>query len=284
MLKEYSETFFACSCTYEAANLVLFGAPYDGTASFRPGARFAPKAMRGDSYALETYSPYQDKDLTDCFFFDSGDIELPLGRPEPALQLVEERTSIILADEKLPLMIGGEHLLSLGALRAVHQRYPDLSLLHIDAHTDLRDSYLGEKLSHATVIRRAWDILGDGRIWQFGIRSGERDEFRWATAHTFLHKFNFSGLNEAIGQLRGKPVYVTIDLDVLDPGFLPGTGAPEAGGVDFYTLLDVIMGISALNVVACDIVELCPPQDVSGASTVLALKILREIIIAINNL
>jgi len=155
------ETFFACACPYEKARTVLFGAPYDSTASFRPGARFAPRAMRGDSYALETYSPYQDKDLADCLFCDSGDMELPFGSAEPALALIKGRAAAILADGKLPLMIGGEHLVSLGAIQAAYEHYADLHVLHFDAHTDLRDSYLGEKLSHATVIRRAWDILGE---------------------------------------------------------------------------------------------------------------------------
>jgi agmatinase len=281
MLKENSETFFDCHCLYEEADIVVFGAPYDGTASFRPGARFAPKAMRADSYALETYSPYQDKDLADIRVFDSGDLELPFGRPEPSLQQTEERASMILNDGKLPLMIGGEHLLTLGALKAAHTHYPDLCVVHFDAHTDLRDSYLGEKLSHATVIRRAWDVLGDGRIWQFGIRSGEREEFTWAGEHTCLHKFTFAGLDEAIAHLRGKPVYFTLDLDVLDPGYLPGTGTPEAGGVDFSALLQAILKIGALNIVACDIVELSPPCDLSGASTSVALKILREMMLAI---
>ncbi|MCL2496358.1 MAG: agmatinase [Clostridiales bacterium] len=283
MLQRKNETFFACACAYETARLVLFGAPYDSTASFRPGTRFAPKAMRGDSYSLETYSPYQDKDLADSLFFDSGDLELPFGSAERALPMIRKCAATILADGKLPLMIGGEHLVSLGAIQAAHELFADLHVLHFDAHTDLRDSYLGEKLSHATVIRRVWDILGDGRIWQFGMRSGEREEFAWAARHTSLHKFTFAGLDEAIEQLRGKPVYFTLDLDVLDPGYLPGTGTPEAGGVDFPTLLQAINRIATLNIVGCDMVELCPPCDQSGASTALALKLLRELLISLDN-
>jgi agmatinase len=281
MLKN-SETFFACACPYTEARLIIFGAPYDGTASFRPGARFAPKAMRGDSFALETYSPYQYKDLADCLVFDCGDLELPFGRPEPALQMIEQRVAVILAEGKLPVMIGGEHLISLGALKAAYARYPDLCVLHFDAHTDLRDTYLGEQLSHATVLRRAWDMLGDGRLWQFGVRSGERAEFLWAREHTCLHKFDFSAIDKAMEHLQGKPVYFTLDLDVLDPGYLPGTGAPEAGGVNFTALLEAILKISALNIVGCDMVELCPPLDISGASTALALKVLRELLLTLH--
>jgi agmatinase len=282
MLPEHRVTFFECACPYQEARLVLFGAPYDGTTSFRPGTRFAPASMRGDSYTLETYSPYQDKDLADCRLFDSGDLLLPFGDPPAALHMIEQRAAAILAQDKLPVMLGGEHLVSLGALKAAYARYPELCVVHFDAHTDLRDSYLGEKLSHATVLRRAWDMLGDGRIWQFGIRSGEREEFAWAKQHTLLHKFTFAGLDKAVQQLRGRPVYFTLDLDVLDPGYLPGTGTPEAGGVDFSALLEAIIAISVLNIVGCDIVELCPPLDASGASTAVALKVLRELIIAIN--
>jgi len=277
-----NETIFACTSPYEEARLVVFGAPYDGTCSFRPGARFAPKAMRSDSYALETYSPYQHKDLADCLIFDSGDLELPFGNPEPALQMIEQRAAAILAEGKLPVAIGGEHLITLGLLRAAYARYPDLCVLHFDAHADLRDSYLGEQLSHATVLRRAWDMLGDGRLWQFGIRSGERAEFLWAREHTCLHKFDFSALDKAIEQLRGKPIYFTLDLDVLDPGILPGTGAPEAGGVNFAALLEAILKISALNIIGCDMVELCPSLDSSGSSTALALKLLRELLLSLH--
>ncbi|MCL1975763.1 MAG: agmatinase [Firmicutes bacterium] len=280
MLKENSETFFNCTCPYEKAKVVIFGAPYDGTMSFRPGARFAPKAMRADSYALETYSPYQDKDLIHFPVFDSGDVELPFGNPAAVLSIIARRTAAIIAENKLPLLIGGEHLVTLGALQAAYAHYPELCLVHIDAHADLRDSYLGEKLSHATVVRRAWDILGDGRIWQLGIRSGDREEFIWAMRHTNLQKFDFSGLDTVFRQLQGKPLYLTLDLDVLDPGYLPGTGTPEAGGVSFTDLLEVLIKIGALNIVACDIVELCPPCDMSGASTSLALKVLRELILA----
>ena len=162
------------------------------------------------------------------------------------------------------------------------EKYQDLAIIHFDAHTDLRQEYLGEKLSHATVIRRVHDLIGDGKIYQFGIRSGERDEFMWAKKHTSLHKFNFEGLDEAIVQCQGAPVYLTIDLDVLDPSVFPGTGTPEAGGVSFQELLSAIISVSQLNVVAMDLNELSPVYDPSGASTALACKILRELLLAIN--
>lgn len=282
MLNKNISNFMAADAEYNEARIVLFGAPFDSTTSFRPGSRFAPEVIRRESYGLETYSPYQDKDLTDCRIFDSGDIELPMGSSEKALDAIEKRTAQILKDGKIPFMTGGEHLVTLGALRAAVKKYPDLYIVHFDAHTDLREDYLGVKLSHASVIRRAWELLGDGRIFQFGIRSGEKYEFEWAKQHTFLTKFNFEGLDEAAAKLKGKNVYFTIDLDVLDPSVFPGTGTPEPGGVSFIELMNAAVKVcSDLNIIGCDTVELSPHYDASGASNACACKIIREMLIAL---
>lgn len=277
------ETFLGCGGDYAESKIVLFGAPFDSTTSFRPGTRFASRTMRGESYGLETYSPYQDLDLEDYSIFDSGDLELCFGNSQKALAQIEERTAAILADGKIPGMIGGEHLVTLGAVRAAAKRYPDLHVIHFDAHTDLREEYLGEPFSHATVMRRVWDILGDGRIFQFGIRSGEREEFRWAKDHVFTQKFTFDRLRETVQKLQGKPVYFSLDLDVLDPAVFPGTGTPEAGGVDFPELLEAVLQVSGLWMVGFDINELSPVYDPSGASTALACKILRELLLAVSS-
>lgn len=283
MLEKNIETFIGCDAEYEDAKIVLFGAPFDSTTSYRPGTRFGSRAIRQESYGLETYSPYQDEDLEDYAVFDSGDLELCMGDSNTALRQIEERARIILEDGKLPFLIGGEHLVTLGAVRAAAEKYPDLHILHFDAHTDLRQEYLGVELSHACVIRRCHDILGDGRIFQFGIRSGERAEFKWSEdGHVTTHKFNFDGLEEVLKTLEGKPVYFTIDLDVLDPSIFPGTGTPEAGGVGFMELLDAIYeACYALDIVGCDVNELCPPCDISGASTAVACKVVREFLLAL---
>lgn len=278
------ETFIGCESSYEKAKIVLFGAPFDSTTSFRPGARFGSAAMRHESFGLETYSPYQDKDLTDCAVFDSGDLELCFGSAEAALADIEARAEEILADGKLPLLMGGEHLVTLGSVRAVCKRYPDLHVIHFDAHADLRDDYLGARLSHACVIRRCHDLLGDGRIHQFCIRSGDRAEFCFAKAHTDLHPFSFEGLAELTETLAksGVPVYFTIDLDCLDPAAFPGTGTPEAGGVTFPQLLEAIRLVSRTRVVAADVNELAPMLDPSGVSTAAACKVLRELLLALS--
>lgn len=273
------ETFLGCDTDYEEARIVVFGAPFDSTTSYRPGTRFASRVMRAESYGLETYSPYQDLDLEDCKIFDGGDLELCFGDTSMALNDITEYTEKILNDNKLPLMIGGEHLVTLGAVRAAAAKYPDLHVIHFDAHADLREDYLGAVLSHATVMHRVWDIVGDGKIFQFGIRSGDREEFRWGKEHVTTRKFDFEGLEEVIKKLKGKPVYFTLDLDVLDVSVFPGTGTPEAGGVSFLQLLEAIRKVGELNIVGCDINELSPPLDTSGASTAVALKILRELLL-----
>lgn len=280
-MKRNIETFIGCDNEYEESKIVIFGAPFDSTTSFRPGTRFASKAMRSESFGVETYSTYQDKDLEDMAIFDGGDLELPFGNPSKALNQIEEFTEEIVNDNKIPCMIGGEHLVTLGSVRAVAKKYPDLHVIHFDAHADLRDDYLGEKLSHASVIHRVWDIIGDNKIFQFGIRSGDREEIYWGKDHVFTNKFNFVGLEEVIKKLKGKPVYFTIDLDVLDPSVFPGTGTPEAGGVTFMELLGAILKVSKLNIVGMDVNELSPIYDQSGSSTALACKVLRELLLSV---
>ena len=275
------ETFIGCEASFEEAEIVLFGAPFDSTTSYRPGARFGSRAIRSESFGLETYSPYQDRDLSEIRVFDGGDIELPFGNTEQALAMIGEKTELVLEHGKLPCMLGGEHLVTLGAFREVFKRFGDVCVIHFDAHTDLRDEYLGVKLSHASVIRRIWEMTGDKRIFQFGIRSGERDEFYWAREHTCLNQFDFTGLEKAVAAIGDRPVYLTIDLDVLDPSVLPGTGTPEAGGVTFTALLEAIKKVSSLQIVGMDVNELAPNLDQSGASTAAACKAVRELLLAV---
>ncbi|MFR1842782.1 MAG: agmatinase [Oscillospiraceae bacterium] len=272
-------TFIGCDSEYDVSKIVIFGAPFDSTTSYRPGTRFASSAMRNESFGIETYSPYQDKDLTDIKVFDGGDLELCFGSPESALNDIENFSSKILGSGKLPCMIGGEHLVTLGAVRAAVKKYPDLHIIHFDAHADLRDDYLGQKLSHACVMRRCHELVGDGKIFQFGIRSGDREEFLWGKNHVTTNKFDFTGLEKIGEKILNKPVYFTLDLDVLDPSCFPGTGTPEAGGVSFTELMSAIKSVSALNVVGIDVNELSPMLDQSGASTALACKLLREILL-----
>lgn len=279
-MKAQTNQFIGCDKPFASSRVVLFGAPYDSTTSFRPGTRFGPSAMRAESFGIETYSMLADRDLDeDADVFDSGDLELPFGAPDRALEMIEERAAEIFEAGKIPFLLGGEHLVTLGAVRAAAKRHPDLVVIHFDAHADLREDYLGVKLSHACVIRRCHDILGDGRIFQFGIRSGTRDERQFMRdGHVTTELFSDSTLADVIEKIGSEvPVYLTVDMDVLDPSEFPGTGTQEAGGLTYTQLVsDVRFVCSKLNIVALDNVELSPSLDPSGRSTALACKFLRE--------
>ena len=280
-MQAQTNQFIGCDRSFEEAKVVLFGAPYDSTTSFRPGTRFGPNAMRMESFGIETYSMLMDKDLLDdTEVFDSGDIELPFGRQEEMLAMLEARAAEIVAAGKIPFLLGGEHLVTLGPVRAVAKKHPDLHIIHFDAHADLREDYLGNPLSHACVLRRCHDLLGDERIFQFGIRSGTRDERQFMKdGHVTTELFNDATLAAVVEQLAAwkVPVYLTIDMDVLDPSEFPGTGTQEAGGFSYLQLVrDMRLICEKLNVVGVDNVELNPGLDATGRSTALACKFLRE--------
>lgn len=273
--------YMSCESSFEEATTVIYGAPFDGTVSNRPGTRFAADAIRSESYGLETYSPFLNKDLEDVRIMDSGDVDITIGNKVKVLEELEETARTILNAGKLPFMIGGEHLVTLGPMRAVLEKYPDAIFVQLDAHTDLRDDYMGEPLSHATVVRRIHDLIGDNRIYQYGIRSGTKEEFDWSDTHTILEKFSIDTLKNLPGIIGNTPVYVTIDLDCLDPSIFPGTGTPEPGGLTYRELEPAFRVFEQLNVVAADIVELSPPYDHSGVSNAVAAKVARELMLAI---
>ncbi len=274
-----------CDAAFEEAEIIIFGAGFDGTASFRPGSRFGPQAVRSEFYGLETYSPVLDRDITQLDICDAGDLELTFGDTHKALELIGKAVGEIINAGKKPFMIGGEHLITLPAFKAAFQRYPDIHLIHIDAHTDLRDEYSGQQLSHASVVRRIWEITGDRCIWQLGIRSGLKEEFDWAKeGHTYMRPFDLSQAKEAAQSIGDKPVYLTVDLDILDPSVLPGTGTPEPGGVSFTELMAALYCFRGMNIVAADMVELSPMLDYSGISTAAACKTMREMLLLIGTI
>ena len=282
--KKVDLSFQSCTSEYQDAKVVIFSAPMDATTSFRPGTRLAGNAIRVDSIGIEWYSPYQDKDLKKFKTCDIGDLDLPIGEVEGALKIIKDTTQQIIKDNKKPMMIGGEHLVSLPVVEALAKKYKDLHIIHFDAHTDLRDEFFGRKLSHATVMRRIFDIVGKGKIFQFGIRSGDASEFKWADqGNITMRRFDLVGVEEVAKKLINKPVYVTIDIDVLDPAAVPGTGTPEPGGVTYRELIDAILKLRNLkNIVGADIVELAPNLDPSGASTAAAGKTLREMVLLLH--
>lgn len=266
---------------YENAKICIFGAPVDQTTSFRPGTRFAPNAVRLESMGLEIYSPYQDKEITSKAICDLGDTDVFPGNVTKTLDAIYEQAKQIVADDKIPFMIGGEHLVTYPVVKAVAEKYPELRVIHFDAHTDLRDTFFGEAMSHATVIKKVADILGERRVYQFGIRSGVKEEFVYAQEHQFIEKFSANLVHTILPEIQTHPIYITIDLDVLDPSIMPGTGTPEAGGLTFKELLSAVLQFSGLNIVGCDVVELAPEQDSSKSSTIVAAKLIRELLIMI---
>lgn len=275
-------TFIACDSSYENSHIVLFGAPFDGTTTFRPGTRFAPPAIRQDSYGLETYSPYQDRDLEDYMIADYGDLDLVFGNTQKALEQIYDQTKTIVEDGKMPFMFGGEHLVSYGSIKAVQEKYNDLHIIHFDAHTDLREDYMGEEFSHSSVIKLVHNFVGNDKIFQFGIRSGLKSEFEFAEGRIYQEKFGVTTLPKIIKKLKDKPVYITIDLDILDPSVFPGTGTLEPGGITFKELQEAIAEFQHLNnVVGCDVVELSPHYDQSGTSNAVACKVVREMLVAV---
>lgn len=259
----------------DTADWVMVGMPYDGTTSYRPGTRFGPEAMRAASWGLETYSPKLDRDLEAVRYFDAGELDIPIGNRDAVLDMIYGAAQEVLAQNKRWFGIGGEHLVTYPAMRAYAEKYPDLGILHFDAHADLRNDYLGEKFSHATVLRRCVELISPDRLVQVGIRSGPREEFDWMRANGTLVERD-DQVAAAYRRLSGRPVYLTIDLDVLDPGVLPGTGTPEPGGFSFNELIDWLRRFEGLDVVGADVVELAPTLDPSSVSTAAACKVVRE--------
>ena len=274
------QTFVSAKALFEEGRIVILGCPYDGSASFRPGARFGPSALRKASWGIETYSPYFRRDLTRLKIHDMGDLELPLGEKRIAFDLIQKALRKILSKDKFPILLGGDHLITLPILEEILKAYPNLHLLHLDAHTDLRKDYLGETLSHSTVIRRVVDRLGKGRLSQIGIRSGTEEEFKLAKEMRSIVFSDRRSLGAMVNRLRNRPVYVTLDLDLFDPGLLPGVGTPEPGGLTFQEFISLLKVLRSLHVIGVDIVELTPDYDPTQISSVTAAVILREMILA----
>lgn len=274
--------FINSSENYETSKAVIYGMPMDFTVSFRPGSRFGPTRIREVSIGLEEYSPYLDRSLTDIEYFDAGDLLLPFGNAARSLDIIGEYVKGLLADGKVPFGLGGEHLVSWPVIREVAAKHPDLVVLHFDAHADLREQYEGEPLSHSTPIRKAAELLGPDRIYQFGIRSGTKEEFEYARKHIHFHPFEvLEPLKKVLPELAGRPVYVTIDIDVLDPSAAPGTGTAEAGGITSKELLAAIHAIAGadVTVVGADVVEVAPVYDPTEQTQIVAAKLIREMLI-----
>ncbi|WP_096156319.1 MULTISPECIES: agmatinase [Bacillus] len=275
--------FIASHPNFEESKAVLYGMPMDWTVSYRPGSRFGPTRIREVSIGLEEYSAYLDRELHEVKYFDAGDIPLPFGNPQKSLDMIEDFVDKLLAEGKVPIGMGGEHLVSWPVMKAMYKKYPDLVIIHMDAHTDLRDHYEGEPLSHSTPIKKVANLIGPENVYSFGIRSGMKEEFEWAKrVGMHISKFEvLEPLKEILPKLAGRPVYVTIDIDVLDPAHAPGTGTVDCGGITSRELLASIHAIanSDVNVVGGDLVEVAPIYDASEQTANTASKLIREMIL-----
>lgn len=268
------QRYLAADSTVDEADVVLVGVPFDGTACFRPGARFGPQGIRFWSDVLETYSRIFDADLEDLKLADAGDLQVLSADWQRASVKIHRVVKDFLQLGTVPILMGGEHLITLPAVEASAELFPGLIVLHMDAHMDLRDNYEGLQLSHATVMRRVMEKVGPDSLLQYGIRSGTREE--WALSEekdTLLG--DIKTLPDVVGN---RPVYLSVDLDILDPSVMPETGAPEPGGISFPQLHEAILACRGLNVIAGDVVEYCPLPGGGGPSGAVAAKVVRELI------
>jgi agmatinase len=272
--------YISASASFEKSNGVILGCPYDGSASFRPGARFGPSAIRRASWGIETFSPYFQRDLSQYSIHDMGDLELPLGEKKISLGLIRKALRKILSRKKFPILLGGDHLITLPIVEELFLRHPNLHIIQIDAHTDLREDYLGESLSHSTVMRRVIERLGEGKLFQIGIRSGTEEEFKLAKRIKSIVSSDRESLRSMVRRLRNQPVYISLDLDVIDPSLLPGVGAPEPGGLTFQEFISLLKKLQTLHVIGFDMVELTPDYDPTGISSITASVLLREMMLA----
>jgi agmatinase len=272
--------FVGCEAAYDEASTVLFGAPFETGKSRQIGVNRAPRAVRKGSASIETFSPYLHADLRDLKIHDAGDLALAEFSTAAVLETIESFCGKVHDDEKTPVMIGGEHIVTFGAVRAAASRWANLAVLRFGAHTNLRKEFRGEFFSCHTIMRRVWDLIGDGRIFQFGVRSGGREEFAWAMDHVRMEMESANSIDSCAEAVFSRQVYIAVDLDVLDPAEFPGTSLPEAGGMSYRALHDALLCLRGLDVVGFDVCGLSPRYDRSGASTALACKLLREMLIA----
>ncbi len=271
--------FLSADLSYDQCEICIVGLPYDGTSSYRPGSRFGPNAIRKASWGMETYSPNLGRDLGDLKICDLGDLEIPFGNKEMALAKIREVIQKIIDDGKYPVLLGGEHLITLPIVEGFRNRFDDLAVIQLDAHADLRDEYLGETISHSTVMRRVLEVIGAGKLSQFGVRSASKEEFSYANTIGSLYEFGEDGFHRALRSIGDRPLYISLDLDVLDPSILPGTGNPEPGGIDFNEMICALKILGKTRVIGFDIVELSPNHDPSEVSSIVTSKLVREMIL-----
>lgn len=270
--------------SFDASRVVVTGIPYDRTSSFVPGSRFGPQLIRVATENTETYSPYQRRDLSEVPVHDCGDLTLdPMNWPEVSAA-IREHTTALLSRQKLPIFLGGEHSITPPIVAACQQHWHDLVVVQFDAHADLRSEFLGEAHSHATAMHWAAKTVGLQNIYQYGIRSGTQEEF---LTESHLHAFEvLAPIRRTKDEFQQRPVYLSIDIDVLDPGVMPAVSTPEPGGIDYRELIAALLELRDCRIVGADIVEYNPLANRDPAGAALIASLLRELILTVtaNNL
>lgn len=284
MMKDSNKkTWWQTVNSVEDAEIIMYGIPYDATASFQKGTVEGPQEFRDNlEFSAETWSPYQNKELKELKIFDAGDV--PLTNVESSTDMTKQVYEFAKKyAHKKTFMIGGEHSITYPVFKAASEQHKDLHIIQFDAHTDLRDDFYGDPYSHACIMKKCIDEVGPGKAFQFGIRSGIKHEFEMHDKGiTYIEKAGVSTLSKIVEQIKDKPVYVTIDIDVFDPSLVPGTGTPEGGGITFKEMLSSIEELKKIhNIVGFDIVELSPKLDYSKRSTAIAIQTAREMLTAL---
>ena len=271
-------------------DVALLGVPFDGGVSYRPGPRFGPQEIRQHSRLIRPYNPVLGVQPFDVLrVADVGDVDVnPLDVVDTHTRM-ERVLDRIIAGGTIPICIGGDHSISLAGLRAVARRHGPLGMVHVDSHQDMWDVYYGNRYFHGAPFRRAVEegLLDTRRILQIGIRGpvyGPED-FDFARQHGVrvirgedIARQGIEGVKAQIGAVQGGPVYLSFDIDGIDPAYAPGTGTPEVGGLSSREALEVVRALTSLDLVAADLVEVSPPYDHANLTTMLAANILFEIV------
>ncbi len=282
-MRPVSPQFIACTRSLSEAGIVVYGIPFEGRVNLRKGADGGPRDLRLASDSIETYSPVLRRDLEDLPLCDLGDCELPDGAP-PREQLDTARADIASwwRPGLIPFMLGGDHTATVPVMEALFPSFPDLRVLQLDAHPDTREEFLGERFNYASAMARVMDVVGEDRVWQVGIRTGSREEWERERPHIFpshaVHPYD--AVRRLLPELLGHPLYVTIDVDVLDPSEAPGTGSPEPGGLRVPELIEIVRLLSPCRVIGGDLVEVAHAWDPSGRTGIAASSVIREAMLA----
>jgi agmatinase len=261
------------------AAIVIQGAPYDGGVSYRAGARTAPGDVRVASDSIESYSLRTGRDLIDIDLADAGDIDLAGADPETAIDRIARATARVHEDhEAVVVTLGGDHSVSIGTSRGLGKVHPGLVHVVFDAHMDMRPSYDGSDLSHACGTRH---MAQAGPTCVLGVRSGSREEFADADKMLTAWSEDLVVPDAMRAEMTGAPVFVSVDMDVLDPSILPGTGNPEPGGPTYRELREALLALNGVRIVGIDFVEVAPVLDSSGLSPIVAAELARDAILGL---